>query len=42
VKGEESQICKVMLMLVEMVFPITVNAINGGGGIEWSTKGIKK
>jgi hypothetical protein len=30
-----------MPILIEMAFPITVNAINGGGGIELSVKGIK-
>ncbi len=28
-------------MLVEMAFPITINAIDGGSGIELSAKGIK-
>ncbi len=41
-KGEDSQIFKVVPMLVEMAFPITVNAADSGSGIELSTKGIKK
>jgi hypothetical protein len=37
VMWENSQIGKIVPVLIEMAFPIAANAINGGSGIELST-----
>ncbi len=40
-KGKDSEVIEVVPVLVEMVFSITVDAVNGGGGIMLFVKGIK-
>jgi hypothetical protein len=41
VKGKDSWVIEVVPMFLEMALPITVDVVDGGGGIELSAEGIK-
>ncbi len=40
-EGKDSKIIEVVPVLLEMALPTTVDAVDGGGGIWLSAKGIK-
>ncbi len=40
-KGKDSEVIEVVPVLVEMAFPITIDAVDIGGGIKLSAKDIK-